>query len=95
MRTHTIRSTRPRSIHHRARPLRGPARPHGTAPAPGWPPRRLYAGRRNALAVRRAFFSDRGTRHVTTRGRLEPWLGGVAMAASAASWGLLLVLLGG
>jgi hypothetical protein len=63
--------------------------------AAGWPSRRLYAGRRNALAVQRAFFSARATRQMTTRGRLEPWLGGAAMVACAASWGLLLMLLGG
>jgi hypothetical protein len=32
---------------------------------------------------------------MTTRGRLEPWLGGAAMVACAACWGLLLTLLGG
>jgi hypothetical protein len=62
--------------------------------APGWPSRRLYAGRRNALAAQRAFFSARATRQVTTRRRLEPWLGGAAMVACAATWGLLLSLLG-
>jgi hypothetical protein len=65
------------------------------AAAAGWPSRRLYAGRRNALAAQRAFFSARATRQMATRGRLEPWLGGAAMVASAASWGLLLTLLGG
>jgi hypothetical protein len=57
--------------------------------------RRLYAGRRNALAVQRAFFSARATRQVTTRRRFEPWLGGAAMLAGVASWGLFLSLLGG
>jgi hypothetical protein len=57
--------------------------------------RRLYAGRWNALAVQRAFFSARATRQVTTRRRFEPWLGGAAMLAGVASWGLFLSLLGG
>ena len=68
--------------------------PHAVL-APGWPSRRLYAGRRNALAVQRAFFSARATRHMTTPRRLEPWLGGAAMLAGVATWGLLLGLLGG
>ena len=68
--------------------------PHAVA-APGWPSRRLYAGRRNALAVQRAFFSARATHHMTMPRRLEPWLGGVAMLAGVATWGLLLALLGG
>lgn len=63
--------------------------------AAGWPSRRLYAGRRNALAAQRAFFSARATRQMAMRGRLEPWLGGAAMVACAASWGLLLTLLAG
>jgi hypothetical protein len=63
--------------------------------APGSATRRLYAGRRNALAAQRAFFSARPTRQVATGGRLEPWLGGAAMVACAACWGLLLTLLGG
>jgi hypothetical protein len=57
--------------------------------------RRLYAGRRNALAVQGAFFSARATRQMTTRGWVEPWLGGAAMMAGVAGWGLLLSLLGG
>ena len=65
------------------------------AAAAGWPSRRLYAGRRNALAVQRAFFSARATRQLAMRGRREPWLGAAAMVACAASWGLLLALLGG
>ena len=60
----------------------------------GWPSRRLYAGRRNALAAQRAFFSAHATRQVAMRCRLEPWLGGAAMMACAATWGLLLMLLG-
>ena len=65
------------------------------AASTGLTSRRLYAGRRNALAVQRAFFSARATRQMTTRGRLEPWLGGAAMVAAAAGWGLCLSLLGG
>jgi len=65
------------------------------AVAPGGPTRRLYAGRRNALAVQRAFFSVRTTRQMATPQRLEPWLGGAAMVAGVATWGLLLALLGG
>jgi hypothetical protein len=68
--------------------------PHVGA-APGLATRRLYAGRRNALAVQRAFFSAHPTRQVATSGRLEPWLGGAAMVACAACWGLLLAVLGG
>jgi hypothetical protein len=45
--------------------------------------------------VQRAFFSARATRQVTMPRRLEPWLGGVAMLAGVATWGLLLALLGG
>lgn len=67
---------------------------YATAPA-GLASRRLYAGRRNALAVQRAFFSARATRQMATRGRFEPWLGAAAMLAGAVSWGLLLSLLGG
>jgi hypothetical protein len=63
--------------------------------ASGGPSRRLYAGRRNALAVQRAFFSARATRHMATPRRLEPWLGGAAMVAGVATWGLLVALLGG
>lgn len=77
----------------RQRRIRRPA--YAATPGGGLASRRLYAGRRNALAVQRAFFSARATRQVTTRGRLEPWLGGAAMVAGVASWGLLLSLLGG
>jgi hypothetical protein len=82
MRTQTNRGTQ----HRRTRRA-----PHG-AIAPGWPPRRLYAGRRNALALARTAAPARPR---AARGRLEPWLGGAAMVASAASWCLLLALLGG
>ena len=75
--------------HHRIRRA-----PHAVG-APGWPSRRLYAGRRNALAVQRAFFSARATRQMMMPRRLEPWLGGAAMLAGVATWGLLLALLGG
>jgi hypothetical protein len=85
MRTMVNRDTQHRRIRRR---------PHAGAAA-GWPPRRVYAGRRHALAAQRAFFSTRATRQMTTRGRLEPWLGGAAMVACAACWGLLLTLLGG
>jgi hypothetical protein len=63
----------------------------------GWPgvstPRRLYAGRRNALMAQRAFFSAPRTRQMATRARLEPWLGGAALVAGAAMWGVLLALM--
>ena len=85
MRTQTIRGTQ----HRRTRRA-----PHG-AMAPGWPPRRLYAGRRNALALARPAAPAPPARRGAARGRLEPWLGGAAMVASAASWCLLLALLGG
>jgi hypothetical protein len=45
--------------------------------------------------VQRAFFSVRTTRQMATPQRLEPWLGGAAMVAGVATWGLLLALLGG
>ncbi len=85
MRTQTIRGTQHRKLR-RA--------PHAGA-APGWPPRRLYAGRRNALALARAAAPARPARPAAPRSRLEPWLGGAAMVASAASWCLLLALLAG
>lgn len=56
-------------------------------------PRRLYAGRRNALMAQRAFFSAPRTRQMATRARLEPWLGGAALVAGAAMWGVLLALM--
>jgi|KBSSwiStaDraftv2_1062776.scaffolds.fasta_scaffold1045054_2 hypothetical protein len=58
-----------------------------------WPARRIYAGRRNALVAQRAFFSARRTHQMTMRARLEPWLGGAALVACAATWGLLLALM--
>jgi hypothetical protein len=62
--------------------------------SPGaWPPRRLYAGRRNALVAQRAFFSAARTRQMARRARLEPWLGGAALLACAATWGVLLALM--
>ncbi len=85
MRTQTIRGTQ----HRRTRRA-----PHAAA-AHGWPPRRLYAGRRNALALARAAAPLRAARAAAPAGRLEAWLGGAAMVASAASWCLLLALLGG
>jgi len=58
-----------------------------------WPPRRLYAGRRNALVAQRAFFSAARTRQMARRARLEPWLGGAALLACAVTWGVLLALM--
>ena len=58
-----------------------------------WPPRRLYAGRRNALVAQRAFFSAARTRQMARRARLEPWLGAAALVACAATWGVLLALM--
>jgi len=80
-------------VGHGTRHRRTRRAPHAVV-ALGWPSRRLYAGRRNALAVQRAFFSARATRQMMTARRLEPWLGGAAMVAGAATWGLLLALLG-
>jgi hypothetical protein len=60
-----------------------------------WPARRIYAGRRNALVAQRAFFSASRTRQVAMRARLEPWLGGAALLACAATWGMLLALMAG
>jgi hypothetical protein len=70
----------------------------GYRPAPrawggGWPARRIYVGRRNALVAQRAFFSAPRTRQMTMRVRLEPWLGGAALVACAATWGVLLALM--
>lgn len=61
--------------------------------AGAWPARRIYAGRRNALEAQRAFFSARRTHQMARRARLEPWLGGAALVACAATWGLLLALM--
>jgi len=58
-----------------------------------WPTRRFYAGRRNALMAQRAFFSAARTRQMARRARLEPWLGGAALVACAAMWGMLLALM--
>lgn len=77
----------------RQRRIRRPA--YAATTGGGLASRRLYAGRRNALAVQRAFFSARATRQMTMGGRLEPWLGGAAMVAGVASWGLFLSLFGG
>lgn len=72
----------------------------GYRPAPrssggpgAWPARRIYTGRRNALVAQRAFFSASRTRQVAVRARLEPWLGGAALVACAATWGVLLALM--
>ena len=65
-----------------------------SAGGPGaWPARRIYAGRRNALVAQRAFFSARRTHQMAMRARLDPWLGGAALVACAATWGLLLALM--
>jgi len=42
-----------------------------------------------------AFFSARRTRHMAMRARLEPWLGGAALLACVATWGVLLTLMAG
>ena len=81
-------------VGHGTRHRRTRRAPHAVV-TPSGPSRRLYAGRRNALAVQRAFFSARATRQMAMPRRLEPWLGGAAMLAGAATWGLLLTLLGG
>ncbi len=80
---------------------RTPPGPHaGYRPVPrasggpgGWPARRIYVGRRNALVAQRAFFSAPRARQMATRARLEPWLGGAALVACAATWGVLLALM--
>jgi len=43
--------------------------------------------------AQRAFFSAPHTRQMATRARLEPWLGGAALVAGAAMWGVLLALM--
>ena len=72
-------------------PFRAGSRASGSSGA--WPTRRLYAGRRNALVAQRAFFSASRTRQMAMRARLEPWLGGAALVACAATWALLLALM--
>jgi hypothetical protein len=58
-----------------------------------WATRRIYAGRRNALVAQRAFFSVSRTRQMAMQSRMEPWLGGAALVAGLATWGVLLALL--
>ena len=68
----------------------------GSRPS-GWTgaTRRIYVGRRNALMAQGAFFSARRTRHMAMRSRLEHWLGGAALLACVATWGVLLTLMAG
>jgi hypothetical protein len=69
--------------------------PHSSGGPGAWPARRVYTGRRNALVAQRAFFSGPRTRQMAMSARLEPWLGGAALVASAAMWGVLLALMAG
>ena len=73
--------------------LRSGSRPSGWTGASAT--RRIYVGRRNALMAQGAFFSSRRTRHMAMRARLEPWLGGAALLACVATWGVLLMLMAG